>query len=661
MLNKRNNNGKNTALHIAAGNVNVSAAFVDKLKSANARFQNSKGDTPFHVAAKSSNPNTIIHLLNTFAPSKFGWDIDDVDRYRHQDRKTVLSICACSGNAEAVALLIQHGANLSKDVLRDIVSKSVECPEKTEQLLAVYRVIVDNAVTWRCLEENVKLITKESRQYDECLRQTMMWLITRPDEPKLNVIKCAIETGAWKMLDEILNTRGVFRFDSVEKKETWYDVTNFVPRVRKVTDDGSLKSKSKYLEQYPQKPTSSYIFSLTNNHAKWEEEPIFQKEPINGLTEPYILFTQICYFIVAVVQLIYMICFSICYVPTTCSLIELFKVSANSSCDNSSSDAQSAPLSPPWPWLVWPAIMFAYGLYTFFVTISSVIAVAVIIVINIYKRFKDESRYSFKPTKFLMSFGLFTSFSFCISLLFWNIEYSNENYSAYVKSTSMVLLFGWIMDFFFFSKTTKKFCIFSQVLREIIIKDIAMSFLLLFLFTFLGFSFAMHTLRMSELPSDDVVYLGATVYDVFIAGLGTGDYFQAARDERSRAGIDLDLFEAVVIIYITVTAIILLNVLIAMINNRYDKAMQRAENHRRFWILEIAIRGTTPLPCIYNAFRRLLAMCRRHDQVGLNNTQSFCCFCGLRCFCCRNKQCQEDSDNSSPIPRGRSVLKVKWP
>ena len=189
-------------------------------------------DTPFHVAAMSTNPNVIVHILKTFAPSKLGWDIDDADCYRSTDRKTVLSICACSGNAEAVALLIQQGADLSTDVLRDIVSSSAEYPDKTEQLLAVYRAIVDNAVTWRCLEDNIKLITKGSSQYDECLRQSMMWLISRPDKPEWNAIICAINKGALAILEEILNTQGVFRFDFTEKKEMWFDVTNFIPGIK---------------------------------------------------------------------------------------------------------------------------------------------------------------------------------------------------------------------------------------------------------------------------------------------------------------------------------------------------------------------------------------------------------------------------------------------
>ena len=91
----------------------------------------------------------------------------------------------------------------------------MKCPEKTDRLLAVYRAIVDNVVTWRCLEENIKLKTKGSHEYNEFMRETMVWLLTRPHFHRSgwdDVILCAIEYGACAMLREVLNTRDVFRF-----------------------------------------------------------------------------------------------------------------------------------------------------------------------------------------------------------------------------------------------------------------------------------------------------------------------------------------------------------------------------------------------------------------------------------------------------------------
>ena len=127
MLNQQSDepSGRNTALHIAAGNVNVTREFIHQLKKANAKIQNSAGDTPFHVAARSTNANAIVYMLNTFSPSKGGWDVDDAEQNRDANAPTLIDICATNGNAEAVTLLIQHGADLAKGVLQEIVIESV--------------------------------------------------------------------------------------------------------------------------------------------------------------------------------------------------------------------------------------------------------------------------------------------------------------------------------------------------------------------------------------------------------------------------------------------------------------------------------------------------------------------------------------------------------
>ena len=159
----------------------------------------------------------------------------------------------------------------------------------------------------------------------------------------------------------------------------------------------------------------------------------------------------------------------------------------------------------------------------------------------------------------------------------------------------------------------------------------------------------MHTLRVSELPSDNVVYLGATVYDVFIAALGAGDYFQETRDKRADAGMNSVLFDVLVIAYLCVTAIILLNVLIAMINHRYDKAMIRAEN---IWRLHMVSTGFY----FFEFFRRLFA-----KQPGPKQQGYYCCCCEIGCCCCKQKQLEEGVVDWIPpnIRRSRRFLKVK--
>jgi len=77
-----------------------------------------------------------------------------------------------------------------------------------------------------------------------------------------------------------------------------------------------------------------------------------------------------------------------------------------------------------------------------------------------------------------------------------------------------------------------------------------------------------------------------TVYDVFISALGIGSFFDETKEElNDRMG----LFRVVFAFYICFAAIILLNVLIAMMNNRYEDAKRRAEGVWRFEVIKTAL------------------------------------------------------------------------
>jgi len=177
-LNAQTQDG-NTALHIAAENVNVTRDFLKAFRNAKSLLLNSQNDTAYHVAARSSNQEAIIYLLNTFSPTNNEWDVDDVERGNvdqgqevHEDKgkrpkeDKVINICAQNGNAKAVALLIKHGADISQGVLHEIVLESVRDPEKIHKLMDVFQSIVDNAVIWYCLEKKTEFLKlKDSDDY----------------------------------------------------------------------------------------------------------------------------------------------------------------------------------------------------------------------------------------------------------------------------------------------------------------------------------------------------------------------------------------------------------------------------------------------------------------------------------------------------------------
>jgi len=149
--------------------------------------------------------------------------------------------------------------------------------------------------------------------------------------------------------------------------------------------------------------------------------------------------------------------------------------------------------------------------------------------------------------------------------------------------TSLVFLFGWITNLSFFGAVSKNVSISKLVVEEIIIKDIS-SFMLFFGFTVIGFSFAMHTIRMSACMPNQVIYLHDTFFAVLSSAFGIGDFFDTTITDPACMASDStqNLFEFVYLGYVCATMIVLLNILIAMLNNRYDKAKRKAENIWRF-------------------------------------------------------------------------------
>jgi len=214
-LNKQTEDSRDTALHIAAANVNVTESYIQQFKKADAKSRNLDNDTPFHVAAKAYNQEVIIYMLNTFEPTNNHWDVDDVDEDQ-EFRNRLINICARKGNAKAVELLIKHGADISQGVLHEIVLESVKNPNKIDQLMDVYQTVVHNAVTWRDLEKDpVSPKFRSGDKYRRRLRETVVWLLTEHSDNhnKKDVLRYALDYGASAMFWQIINTKNVFRVD----------------------------------------------------------------------------------------------------------------------------------------------------------------------------------------------------------------------------------------------------------------------------------------------------------------------------------------------------------------------------------------------------------------------------------------------------------------
>ena len=562
LLNCGTANDENTALHLAAGNVNITQEFISQLKDADPQIQNAAMDTPFHVAAKSSNPKAIVYMLNAFSPARNGWDVDDVERDRDPEHhKSLLTICATSGNAEAVALLIQNGADISKGVLHEIVIESVKSGQNTDKLLEVYRSIVDNAVTWKCLEQNRRAYTKGTQGYKDCLRETMMSLITmrmtiRDRANEVDVLRLAIDCGASQMFQEILNTEDVFR-KSIDDKCAMFDITNFTEATTSCNKSGERKP---------------YLQYLLLNYDTWDGTNIFSSEPIATLIEPYISRGKISCSVVGLLQLILLIFLCVFYVPHSC----FFNIS-NHILSN----------TPAHHDCLWHSKHEIAGLPFVLLQGTSVLFVVVMAHSAVFYMLADCYQL-FYNIRFRLTKHGFSVWLTKILIFLWrrvpHAAFYVSVFSFWVQESrpsdqwmSMTLLFGWISTLLSFSAIWKEFSVFTLLLDEVIVIDVIQRVLPLFGFTLVAFAFALHVLRVAVFRSEQQYNIYVTIYDVFAATFGMGGELL----ENARDGVP-SLFAAVFTAYMVFTAVILLTVLIAMITNRYELAKRRAEDFWRY-------------------------------------------------------------------------------
>jgi len=671
--------GRNTALHIAAGNVNVTESFIRQFEEADTKLLNSMKDTAFHVAAKSYNQEVIIYMLNTFEPTNNRWDVDNVDE--GQDFSNKLIICARKGNAKAVALLIKHGADISQGVLHEIVLESVRKPKKMDKLAVVYQTIVDNAITWRCLEENNWFRFKGSTYYKDLMRQTMVWLLTKPsaNHSDKDVLRFALDYGASAMLWRIINTKSVFRTDGIDTcrwfdkenrntvKNEWesetqadvgatksqkkrygtvFDVTCFTEDTvlkpvrdgagnkscfheisestalssRLSNDDGDVQSrpiiqetqhagngaanikvryrrtsiKARYYNfDKPECPPKPYLTCLLMAFNHWRKSDILNTQPFKKLTEPYIKLMQRCYFIFGLLQLIFIISFTAIHMPSKCSLVRMFNV-PTMRCPIYSHNVTDIALRSPvgrqrsWItllWLIWPAILIPTKVFTLVQRIKQENLASRLHSEKLFVKAKDMSlsllnRYCYAVMQSSMTL------LFCITIVVWMFVYFlSDAYELYVDVTGMVFLSGWIANLEFFIVVNKNVNIFALVLGKIVVKDIP-SFMLFFGFFFVGYTFAVHALRMSSCTPNE--HLDETFFSVLSSAFGIGDFYEGTMAETKCASAAMQyLFEIIYFFYVCATMIILLNVLIAMMNMRYERAKPKAENILRFQLLSV--------------------------------------------------------------------------
>ena len=164
-----------------------------------------------------------------------------------------------------------------------------------------------------------------------------------------------------------------------------------------------------------------------------------------------------------------------------------------------------------------------------------------------------------------------TALAFGVTTIVWYVVYRcGTTAHVYVEVLAVVLIVGWMFTLQF-TKGFRKMHAFSVMLNYIVLHDIT-RFLIMYTFVLLGFGLAFHALfQLSPTIAGPLGSPFNTLFTAFNVMLGMGESpVDSSFDEMYEAsGGDPAFVKWVYIIYVTISTIILLNLLIAMMTDTF--------------------------------------------------------------------------------------------
>ena len=298
----------NIALHLAASNLNTTGEIIACLNMFNPVRPNSVGMSSFSLAAHNANHDVIVDMIEVFVPTY--WVMINNDPY-NTNLRDVFYICAIKGNAKAIRLLMQRGIEFDKSIFGFLVEESVKNRSLLQDLVAVYHTIVDNILVWFNLLRNNEAYFDDSicafcsspdTNFEE-LMNLKHKLVTSLIENS-DAFTLAFKHGATDMFRTIINTEDVYRFS--RKGHFWHD--------------GWLtKFDITYFSKYCRK-------SLSYGTLLWDESNLLQTVPLCAVADELVPSFHWCFILLSVVQITFMVYFSVCYMLDRCSLSRMFQL-----------------------------------------------------------------------------------------------------------------------------------------------------------------------------------------------------------------------------------------------------------------------------------------------------------------------------------------------
>ena len=495
------------------------------------------GCTPLHEAAKLNDPNVLKQVLKVFKKQKGKFDLNN----KNKEGETVLHLASKPGFKQEIDYLIKKGASLDigdnegNTILHRLVINVAESEgNHTNQLLDLIQFIFEKSVRWWCLRneypshvDDIALMRKTKRNAVIFLTQGVT------NNSKLSVIALAFRLGAAPFIELIMNMPNVMRFEIDMTGLVLFDVHNVMKR----TVD-SLKDRS---------PTQRPYIELMSD-LKCEPERVLNILNIAPIREIEDMYTLICKRTLALLlflHVIYMTVFSYLGVHIAAQF--------RNTSDISITDTQ-------------------FNLAYVIIPLEPLICVMVILA-YVQRIFKTEETILRSLPKYLILLVYLTLITVWLVLIA-----HREPYHDYVLS--IALFIGWAGSLSL-TRGFKGIHYFYKMLLHMLFNDI-IKVLVVYSFVLLAFGFSFHVLLeiSSPLVSDNTA--GDTLFKTFNLMIGMDEIFtEEFQIAMAEVGRTTGFVRFIYIIYIVLSTIIILNLLIAMMNDSYAKILNEQKGTLR--------------------------------------------------------------------------------
>ena len=567
-------NHQNNALHTAAKYANPDVIW--EFRRLSFKMQNDKGNTPFHRAVRVGNPEVLETMLDIFESMQRTGNINE----KNKKGETVLHLAVMAGFSDTVKRLVYLRADLDvKDThgntpLHCLVKLSVERedPEHQRVCLSTLDAIIYESPRWFCYSDlfkgqNFTFFSEDAKLILRYRRQALTWLLHKTiNNESMSVFTLCFAVGAHEILSKLLTLKGIKYFNNEEYH--FNDVADITPLT-----NGSLAQR--YFNSWSNQVTPNIcgleLLGNVNDHKRASK--VLDIIPIRYLEKIYGKLNLITFMFLIFIHLAYMFIFSF-------AGIEVSKSFQNSTYVFDPSNLMIVAV-----YVVVPIEPFVLILFTLVTFCSAV-------------RRRDFK----KPIRSVLPFIFYFIYSSLV--IAWIVLVSvGQRYQDYVLA--VCLFCGWLYTIVL-TRGLKGIHYFWKMISYMVVNDTS-RFLFVYLCVLFAFSFSLHVLlQLSSSLSSSYSDVAETIFLSFNMMLGMGELFddnfsQGMADVGRTTGFTKVLF----VVYIVLASIILLNMLIAMMNESYLTVSEEQKLLWRIESIQLGVRIERLLPLSRHLFKSL--------------------------------------------------------